>query len=249
MHLMESGPEPCRQECTFFHLSGYVSAFCPWGGWEEWLRLVTHQSEGQATGLVITQHGLHHFHQIKWSGVFPHFGVPSMSSTCERSQKQDNLGVFILKKEGQLHSDHQTKYGIFADQFRSVSAHDREGPNQDTKLHEPACSTIDNLVVNEEGVKTLLLGINPNDVSGLDQIPYRLLQDLTTEMAVVLTNFLHQSLSTGQLIQVWMKAWIWPIFKKGSRCQPENFRPVSLTCITCKLFEHILCFHIRGHLR
>ena len=67
-------------------------------------------------------------------------------------------------------------------------------------------------------------------------------------MAVVLTNFFHQSLSTGQLIQVWMRAWIWPIFKKGSRCQPENFRPVSQTCITCKLFEHILCFHSSRHL-
>ena len=27
-----------------------------------------------------------------------------------------------------------------------------------------------------------------------------------------------------------------------------NYRPVSLTCITCKLFEHIVCKHILGHL-
>ena len=26
-----------------------------------------------------------------------------------------------------------------------------------------------------------------------------------------------------------------------------NYRPVSLTCITCKLFEHILCKHILAH--
>ena len=29
---------------------------------------------------------------------------------------------------------------------------------------------------------------------------------------------------------------------------PENYRPVSLTCVSCKLFEHILCRHIRNHL-
>ena len=52
----------------------------------------------------------------------------------------------------------------------------------------------------------------------------------------------------GQLPQVWTKAWISTIFKKGSRCQPVNYRPVSLTCFTCKLFEPILCSHIRGHL-
>ena len=27
-----------------------------------------------------------------------------------------------------------------------------------------------------------------------------------------------------------------------------NYRPVSLTCIPCKLLEHILCSHIRAHL-
>ena len=27
-----------------------------------------------------------------------------------------------------------------------------------------------------------------------------------------------------------------------------NYRPVSLTCITCKLFEHIICKHILAHL-
>ena len=28
-----------------------------------------------------------------------------------------------------------------------------------------------------------------------------------------------------------------------------NYRPVSLTCITCKLFEHIICKHLLTHLK
>ena len=52
------------------------------------------------------------------------------------------------------------------------------------------------------------------------------------------------------------KIWLWictewtqaPIFKKGSKLQAVNYRPVSLICITCKLFEHILCKHILAHL-
>ena len=35
--------------------------------------------------------------------------------------------------------------------------------------------------------------------------------------------------------------------KKGNRALAENYRPVSLTCITCKLFEHIVCRHILNH--
>ena len=36
--------------------------------------------------------------------------------------------------------------------------------------------------------------------------------------------------------------------KKGSKLQAVNYRPVSLTCITCKLFEHIICRHVLDHL-
>ncbi len=57
-----------------------------------------------------------------------------------------------------------------------------------------------------------------------------------------------QTLSTGELPEDWLKANISPIFKKGNRNLPENYRPVSLTCICCKIFEHIICKHIRNHL-
>ena len=39
-----------------------------------------------------------------------------------------------------------------------------------------------------------------------------------------------------------------PIFKKGSKLQAVNYRPVSLTCITCKLSVHIICKHILAQL-
>ena len=93
-----------------------------------------------------------------------------------------------------------------------------------------------------------MTGINPNKASGPDQIPCRLLKELASELDPVLTLFFSQSMHTGQLPNHWTKAWISPVFKQGTRCLPENYRPVSLTCVTCKLLEHILCTHIRGHL-
>ena len=38
----------------------------------------------------------------------------------------------------------------------------------------------------------------------------------------------------------WKNANIWPVFKKGSSRLPENYRPISLTCILCKMLESLL---------
>ncbi|MCG7878229.1 MAG: reverse transcriptase family protein [Candidatus Thiodiazotropha endolucinida] len=39
-----------------------------------------------------------------------------------------------------------------------------------------------------------------------------------------------------------------PIYKKGDKTNPANYRPVSLTCICCKLLEHIICSNLMQHL-
>ena len=41
---------------------------------------------------------------------------------------------------------------------------------------------------------------------------------------------------------------ICPLFKKGDRSLACNYRPVSLTCVPCKLLEHIVCSNIMAHL-
>ena len=48
---------------------------------------------------------------------------------------------------------------------------------------------------------------------------------------------------------VWKLARVVPIFKKGERHNPGNYRPVSLTCICSKLLEHIIYSHIFSHLK
>ena len=39
-----------------------------------------------------------------------------------------------------------------------------------------------------------------------------------------------------------------PIFKKGDRADPANYRPVSLTSHTCNILESIICDAIYDHL-
>ena len=58
-----------------------------------------------------------------------------------------------------------------------------------------------------------------------------------------------QSLETGTIPHDWSNALISPVFKKGNVHKPSNYRPVSLTTVTCKIMEHIICSHIHGHLK
>jgi len=50
----------------------------------------------------------------------------------------------------------------------------------------------------------------------------------------VIFNF---SLQSGELPNIWRSATVTPVFKKGSPNDPKNYRPISLTCIPCKLLE------------
>ena len=165
-----------------------------------------------------------------------------------RGQREDNVGVSPLKKTGQLHSDHREKCEILADQFSSVLTKDCHDPHRDTALHGLSYPPISERVIREEGVCKLSEGIKPNKAAGPDQISCQILKELATELAPALTSFFQQSLHTGDLPLTWLTAWVAPIFKKGPRSEPANYRPVSLTCITCKMLEHIICSHIRAHM-
>ena len=42
----------------------------------------------------------------------------------------------------------------------------------------------------------------------------------------------------------WKNANISPVFKKGDRHLPENYRPVSLKSVLSKSLEHIVCYSL-----
>ena len=76
----------------------------------------------------------------------------------------------------------------------------------------------------------------------------RLLKELATEIAPIFTDLFQRSYDTGECPDLWSEANVVPIYKKDAVSDPGNYRPVSLTCIPCKLMEHIVAHHIRAHL-
>ena len=99
----------------------------------------------------------------------------------------------------------------------------------------------------EEGIYKLLADINPSKASGPDQIPARFFKETALQLAKVYTHLFQQSYDSGILPTSWTHAMVCPIYKKGNRSAPENYRPVSLTAIPCKLMEHVLASKIWAH--
>ena len=55
------------------------------------------------------------------------------------------------------------------------------------------------------------------------------------------------SLDIGQAPSDWRDAWKVLVCKKGEKHKATNYRPVSLTSITCKLLEHIIYSNVMAH--
>ena len=94
------------------------------------------------------------------------------------------------------------------------------------------------------GVEKLLRDLNPHKAAGPDQISPAILKNLSHQIAPILQNIFNKSLATGELPEIWKQANVSPIYKKGPRSDPANYRPISLTCICCKILEHIIASNV-----
>ena len=59
-------------------------------------------------------------------------------------------------------------------------------------------------------------------------------------MCVPLALLFRKSLDEGVIPHDWKLGAITPIYKKGDKRNPGNYRPVSLTAIPCKLLESLI---------
>jgi len=66
------------------------------------------------------------------------------------------------------------------------------------------------------------------------------LKEVLDEIAEPLTEIFNKSLSEGIVSQDWKIANVTPIFKKGTKLDSGNNRPVSLTSRTGKLLESLI---------
>ena len=104
------------------------------------------------------------------------------------------------------------------------------------------------LTITENMVVKKLKNLNPNKSGGMDGISPRVLMEAAEAIKTPVTIIMNKSLKEGHLPQSWKDATVTPIYKKGKKTSPGNYRPVSLTSVLCKVTESIIREHIMDHL-
>ena len=114
-----------------------------------------------------------------------------------------------------------------------------------TNLNVPP---LDSIEIVQSDVYKKLKYLKIDKAQGYDGIPPRILKETAEIIAYPLTKIFIESINSGILPSKWKKANITPIFKKGDKKKAENYRPISLTSVCCKLLESLIKQKILSHM-
>lgn len=160
------------------------------------------------------------------------------------SQKQGTSND-INKLDGCLTDEPVEISESFADAFSSVFSQD---DGKFLSLPSPGNVQSEGITFNKFGILKQLQILNPRKGAGPDQLAPALLKFLAPYIYHMLTELFQYFYDTSSTPYDWRLAHVVPIFKKGSKSDPLNYRPISLTSVLSKLFEHILAHNIHQHL-
>ena len=205
--------------------------------------------------------GLNNYQEDQNGGEPPKAKTKKLYSLLKHS-KQDSSGIAPLRKDCQTLLTETAKANALNDQFQSVfspktpislkslaqkSLQDLHDSGASPPFQPSPYPKMPDISIAAEGINKLLVGLNPHKAAGPDKFKPIVLQTLHKELASILQLFFQRSLDTGKLPDIWKEANVSPIFKKREKSDPSNYRPISLTCVLCKVLEHIVASSVAKH--
>ena len=163
----------------------------------------------------------------QFQSVFSARSPLKLNQLCQLNpgSSQDNQGGGGICRCGTMHHSATSTTGC------------NQVPSQDK-------CTMHDITISTAGIDKLLRNLHPDKAAGPDELKPLLYKELHAEIAPILQVIFSTSLSTGTVPDDCTKARVTPIFKKGDKSSAANYRPISLTCIACKIQEHIVTSHL-----
>ena len=155
----------------------------------------------------------------------------------------------LKKDDGSFTENDQEKANVLNNFFGSVFT---KVETDDMPEVKSKCNTeIDSVTITEKQMMKELESLGVNKSPGPDEIHPRVLKELATQLSRPLTYLFNRTIMAGKIPSAWKTAEVKPIFKKGDKFSPGNYRPVSLTSVVCKIFEKFirdqLCAHFNDN--
>ncbi len=151
----------------------------------------------------------------------------------------------LQQDDGTFAESDQEKVESFNEYFASVFQ-----PDLATKLQleKEKVSPLTTVSFPPENVYAHLSLLPSKCSAGIDGLPSVFFKNLAFQLAQPLSSIFEVCFQTGNLPSDWLVSLVTPIHKKGSRNIRSNYRPVSLTCVSCRVMEMIIKEAVSGHM-
>jgi hypothetical protein len=167
-----------------------------------------------------------------------------------KTNSKDKIGDLVIVEESKpdrVITDNQEKANILCDYFSSVFNKDAGKENlYDTSKCD---NKMKGISISTEDIMKRLGDLNIFKSPGPDMLHPRVLKEVREVIAIPLKLIFEESLKSGALPLDWRTGNITPIFKKGLKTKVENYRPISLTCVICKILESIIRDKLVKHMK
>ena len=141
--------------------------------------------------------------------------------------------------DGTLQSDSKVKATLLQSQYCKAFS-DPEKANLKSDFNPICQEKIKDIDITIKDVIEAIKEIPRHASPGPDKLPAILLKECADELSKAILIIWRKSLDTGEIPDILKLQTIIPLYKKGSKMLPVNYRPVSLTSHLTKLFERIL---------
>ena len=164
-----------------------------------------------------------------------------------RKMQRSKAGVDKLRDiDGSLTETDYEASTVLLNFFSSVFVN--EGDNQLPEFPTRCNSIMSDVVCTQAEVAKRLKALNPEKCPGPDGFHPKFMRECADELAIPLCLIFNRSLQEAKLPDPWKTANVSPLYKKGSRAEAGNYRPVALTSVACKVLESVVKEHLLEHI-